>query len=141
MFKITGNIDRIDMYGECLRIIDYKTGKSFASSDLNFSSWDEIIDNPKKDKVLQLLLYAYLFLKNKPEFLDKNIMLGILSFRDLKKGFQIIKQNDNLVFNSSTIEKIEEQIIRLIKKIIIDDFVANENIKDCEYCIHLEIDN
>ena len=141
VFKITGNIDRIDMYGECLRIIDYKTGKSFASSDLNFSSWDEIIDNPKKDKVLQLLLYAYLFLKNKPEFLDKNIMLGILSFRDLKKGFQIIKQNDNLVFNSSTIDKIEEQIIRLIKKIIKDDFVANENIKDCEYCIHLEIDN
>tara|TARA_B100000963_G_scaffold348361_1_gene355834 strand:- start:1063 stop:3810 length:2748 start_codon:yes stop_codon:yes gene_type:complete len=141
VFKITGNIDRIDMYGEFLRIIDYKTGKSFSSSDLNFTTWDEIIENPKKDKVFQLLLYAYLFLKNNPEFLDKNIMLGILSFRDLKKGFQMIRQNDNLVFNLSTIDKIEEQIIRLIKKIVNDDFIANDNIKDCEYCIHLEIEN
>lgn len=141
-FLITGNIDRIDTCDGILRIIDYKTGKSFSSNDLVFNNWDEVIDNPKKDKVLQLLIYTYLFLKNKPEFLNKNMEVGIFSFRDLKKGLQIIKHNNNnLVFNSVTLDKIEEQLIRLIQNILNEDFIANENIKDCEYCIHINIDN
>jgi RecB family exonuclease len=57
-FKLNGKVDRVDFEGDTLRIIDYKTGK-VEQSEIVFTEFDELIENPKKSKAFQLLMYAY----------------------------------------------------------------------------------
>ena len=61
-FNLIGTIDRIDLVGDEIRIIDYKTGK-VEPSDLIFYEYEELI-NGSKPKALQLMMYAYLYFKN-----------------------------------------------------------------------------
>ena len=58
--KLKGNIDRIDIFNNHYRIIDYKTGY-VQSSELISSDLSEITLKPK---ILQLLLYTWLFHKS-----------------------------------------------------------------------------
>ena len=138
-FKLIGNIDRIDITNNTVRIIDYKTGKNISNSELTFSDWDEVSDNPKKDKVFQLLMYSYLFLKNNPEFLDKEIIVGIYFLRDVKKGLVPLQKTGGLKFDNDFIENFEIQLSKLFKRIIEDDFKENDDPKLCEFCNSLEI--
>ena len=82
-FKLTGKADRVDFEGDTLRIIDYKTGK-VEQSDIVFSEFSELIENSKKSKAFQLLMYAYLYLKMNPHYVDLNVIAGNFSFKNLK---------------------------------------------------------
>ena len=91
-FKLVGNIDRVDFFNQNLRIIDYKTGKKSSKNELLFDNWDDIIDKPKNDKIFQLLMYAFLYLKNNPKYLNQKIQVGIYFLRDIKKGFDPLQK-------------------------------------------------
>ena len=138
-FKLIGNIDRIDLFNNSLRIIDYKSGKNNSNSELVFSDWDEVSDNPKKDKVFQLLMYSYLFLKNNPQFLNTNIIVGIYFLRDLKKGLVPLQKKGGLKFDDDFIKNFEIQLHRIFERMIEDDFKENDDYKLCEFCNSLEI--
>ena len=138
-FKLIGNIDRIDLFNNSLRIIDYKSGKNNSNSELVFSNWDEVGDNPKKDKVFQLLMYSYLFLKNNPHFLNTNIIVGIYFLRDLKKGLVPLQKKGGLKFDDDFIKNFEIQLHRIFERMIEDDFKENDDYKLCEFCNSLEI--
>ena len=138
-FKLIGNIDRIDLFNNSLRIIDYKSGKNNSNSELFFSNWDEVSDNPKKDKVFQLLMYSYLFLKNNPHFLNTNIIVGIYFLRDLKKGLVPLQKKGGLKFDDDFIKNFEIQLHRIFERMIEDDFKENDDYKLCEFCNSLEI--
>ena len=138
-FKLIGNIDRIDLFNNSLRIIDYKSGKNNSNSELVFSDWDEVSDNPKKDKVFQLLMYSYLFLKNNPQFLNTNITVGIYFLRDLKKGLVPLQKKGGLKFDDDFIKNFEIQLHRIFERMIEDDFKENDDYKLCEFCNSLEI--
>ena len=138
-FKLIGNIDRIDLFNNSLRIIDYKSGKNNSNSELFFSDWDEVSDNPKKDKVFQLLMYSYLFLKNNPHFLNTNIIVGIYFLRDLKKGLVPLQKKGGLKFDDDFIKNFEIQLHRIFERMIEDDFKENDDYKLCEFCNSLEI--
>ena len=138
-FKLIGNIDRIDLFNNSLRIIDYKSGKNNSNSELFFSDWDEVSDNPKKDKVFQLLMYSYLFLKNNPQFLNTNIIVGIYFLRDLKKGLVPLQKKGGLKFDDDFIKNFEIQLHRIFERMIEDDFKENDDYKLCEFCNSLEI--
>ena len=138
-FKLIGNIDRIDLFNNSLRIIDYKSGKNNSNSELFFSDWDEVSDNPKKDKVFQLLMYSYLFLKNNPHFLNTNIIVGIYFLRDLKKGLVPLQKKGGLKFDNDFIKNFEIQLHRIFERMIEDDFKENDDYKLCEFCNSLEI--
>ena len=138
-FKLIGNIDRIDLFNNSLRIIDYKSGKNNSNSELFFSDWDEVSDNPKKDKVFQLLMYSYLFLKNNPHFLNTNIIVGIYFLRDLKKGLVPLQKKGGFKFDNEFIKNFEIQLHRIFERMIEDDFKENDDYKLCEFCNSLEI--
>ena len=140
-FRLKGIVDRVDKYNGTLRIIDYKSGKAVTSKDLNFQKWDDIIDDPKKDKLFQVMMYAYLFLNSHPEYVNTDVVAGIFSFRNLDNGLIHASHSSNLLFNNDTLDNFEQQLIRLLKRIIEKDFSANKDPKICEFCSHTMISN
>ena len=138
-FKLVGNIDRVDFFNQNLRIIDYKTGKKSSKNELLFDNWDDIIDKPKNDKIFQLLMYAYLYLKNNPKYLNQKIQVGIYFLRDVKNGFDPLQKKGGLLFDDEFIHQFEIQLTRLFRRIIENDFEENDDIKLCEYCTHLDV--
>tara|TARA_B100000902_G_C27317511_1_gene922278 strand:- start:1956 stop:4736 length:2781 start_codon:yes stop_codon:yes gene_type:complete len=138
LYVIRGKIDRVDTVGETIRILDYKTGK-VTQSDLLITDLDDLIDNPKKEKVLQLLIYAYLYIKNNNCIKDSKVVAGILSFKNINKGIIPLSIKDNntknvVKFDDSMIDKIECLIISIIRKINSDDFSAIPNHHNFDYC-------
>lgn len=81
-----GIIDRIDLYDNQLRIIDYKSGK-VESSQLKAHDLDKLITDYKYSKALQVLLYTYMYTQKHPEVLGQPIQAGIYSFKNLNAGF------------------------------------------------------
>lgn len=117
--KIKGNVDRIEIRNNKLRIIDYKTGKVEQNS-LTISNWEGIITDSKYDKIIQLLCYAFMV---QSEFPDKVLEVGIISFKNLKVGFMpfLIKEGREIisdVIDDSMIENFKSELIGLINEIL-----------------------
>ena len=90
--KLFGKVDRIDLLNGQCRIIDYKTGL-VESKDLRIESWEDLISNSNKSKAFQLMMYAYLNikqarLKNNTE--QTSAVVGNISFKNLKEGLLCI---------------------------------------------------
>ncbi|MCU0394254.1 MAG: PD-(D/E)XK nuclease family protein, partial [Thermoflexibacter sp.] len=99
---LSGKTDRIDVVKDNLRIVDYKTG-TYYEADLKADGKDVLLENPEKDKVVQLMLYKYLLIKemqanrfdgsfpnstSAKDALEKfPILSGYYFFRKMKKGF------------------------------------------------------
>ena len=137
-FELSGKVDRIDKIGDKLRIVDYKTGR-VDSAELNFENYEELILKPNKSKAFQLLMYAYLYLKMNPQYLNTNVLAGNFSFKNINEGFlHITKKIDNkkqeLIINSEVLDKIEEQISEVLIKIMTESFTQTENEENCKYC-------
>lgn len=81
--KIAGNVDRIEIRNNVLRIIDYKTGK-VEQNQLRISEWLDLTKMIKNDKMIQLLCYAFLYEENASPF---QLQAGIVSFKNMKAGF------------------------------------------------------
>jgi PD-(D/E)XK nuclease superfamily len=81
--KIAGNVDRIEIRNNKIRIIDYKTGK-VDSNSLQLKDWKGLASALKNDKIIQLLCYAFMY-ENQNQVLDMEV--GIISFRNMKIGF------------------------------------------------------
>ena len=140
-FKLTGNIDRIDFFNNSLRIIDYKSGNISRKNELMFSDWNDIVDDAKNDKIFQLLMYTYLFLKNYPEYLNRDIQVGIYFLRNIRNGFIPLQKKGGLIFNNDFIDDFEKQLTRLFNRIVQNDFSQNENDRLIEYSTYLKILN
>jgi hypothetical protein len=132
--KITGYIDRIDYAGETVRIIDYKTGV-VKKEELKFDSWDQLLNDSKYAKSLQLLMYAYLYSKeNKTE----NLNAGIITFRSLSKGFMPVccPGSNNNIIDEAAIGKFEEILFSIISSVFNTEipFVQTDDTKKCNIC-------
>ena len=137
-FVIKGKIDRVDEYDNHIRIIDYKSG-SVKGSDLSFREWDEFTEFPYKPKALQLLIYAYLYIKNNPSMIDRKVIVGNFAFKNILEGLitlSIYKSNKKeiLYIGNKNLQKIEHIIITIIRKIMNSDFSENQNQHICVYC-------
>ena len=112
--KLKGIIDRIDMFNDEVRIIDYKSG-NVNSRVLDIRNIDKVKIDHKYSYLLQLLFYKYLFGMN-----DKNIQIkeiGICSLKKRNLPFQFIK--------NQAILSVEE-IQMIISDIIIDIMQTDE---------------
>lgn len=129
--KLIGFFDRIDVFNEKIRIIDYKTGR-VEPKDLKFNNWDILATDSDLEKSFQLLFYKYLYLKlnpgNEPES-------GIISLRNLSSGFMGVddpqkqkEENKNKAF--------EDVLVQLFADIFDPEqpFTQTSDDKVCKYC-------
>tara|TARA_B100001287_G_C22464997_1_gene426937 strand:- start:57 stop:671 length:615 start_codon:yes stop_codon:yes gene_type:complete len=120
---LNGNIDRIDLFNGQHRVIDYKTGV-VKNNELISKNLSDIAEKPK---LLQLLLYSFLY---SSIGLNQNIGLvaGIINLRTT--NFNI--QNAN-VYGSKLIEKNTIKcFIDEIRKIILKMYDLNEDFENSE---------
>ena len=135
--NLCGFIDRVDIVGDEIRIIDYKTGKvDFA--DLTFENIDELFVNPKKSKAFQLLMYVYLYVKKYPKSVNSQISAGIFSFKNLKSGLLCLSVKEKnkinkLKITNEIINSFEMKLKSLLLRIMNDDFVETEDKNSYEW--------
>lgn len=88
--RLYAMIDRLDVTGGVLRVIDYKTG-NMKESDVFVKNAEDMFTSAKKfEKSLQLSFYKYIVQSN-PAFNVFDIQPGIISFKSLGKGFIPLK--------------------------------------------------
>lgn len=131
--KIEGFADRIGLYGNQVQLVDYKTG-SVSSADLSFKSWNELAENSKKSKALQLALYGYIYLMQNPEIDD--FVSGIYSFRNLQSGLLQLKCNRKKVTAQDIRENFPQVIEIVVQNMLSTSSVFKHNLeaKYCNYC-------
>jgi ATP-dependent helicase/nuclease subunit B len=138
--KLKGKIDRVDSIGNTFRIIDYKTGGSNLNK-LSIKEWGDIIENSNFDKCFQLMMYAWLFYKNKTEK-EISIQSGIIAFRKLTDGFKKVSVpecKENL--NIEAFSQFEDVLKKLLLEIINPElaFYQTKETDNCKYCPFINI--
>ena len=144
-FTIKGKVDRVDEMNNQLRIIDYKTGK-VSKSDVSIPDFNELLENPNKAKAFQLLVYAYIYLKNNPQYSDREVIAGNFSFKNLKEGLltvakSINRKKETIIINKAVLNNVEEIIAEVNDKIMNEDFTKTTEISRCKYCDYRSICN
>ncbi|RZJ72469.1 PD-(D/E)XK nuclease family protein [Flavobacterium sp.] len=128
---IKGNVDRVEVRNGKVRIVDYKTGKVEAR-DVKLKDWNGLITEIKSDKIIQVLAYAFMI--SKEEFIqNREIEVGIISFKNLKNGFLPFEfQGDDKVVISVVTDDIfrdyTEQLANLLAEILDADTAFVERI-------------
>jgi len=156
--KLSGIIDRIDQWGDEIRIVDYKTGGcklddvrvsgavasriSAATQDLSSFNFDEAEDfgNLGASYAMQLLFYAVLYKANYHRVPD---LVGIYSLRNVNAGLQCLnfaqprKKEDahSLSLDDSLVAFMEKYMQYIAQNILeLDIFAHNEASKYCQFC-------
>lgn len=150
--RIAGKIDRIEKFGDQIRIVDYKTGKVDLADKTPKDLPEKLLRDSREDKMRQLWLYRYLTIKNIRDYgglpRDKAkrdifpakglpVEAGFYSFRDISGGFKT-----NPVRFSDTddpeqyIANSEELLRQLIQQILDpnEPFRKTDQIEICQYC-------
>lgn len=132
--NLKGFIDRTDQVSDedTVRILDYKTG-AVKKSDLQIKEWEELINNPDKEKAFQVMFYAYLFAKKKNT--KSGIETGIISMRNISSGFMSL-QLPNKTTIQDGIDIFEEHLELVINQIIdpSQSFNQTQDEKRCAWC-------
>lgn len=129
LIKISGFIDRIEKRNGIIRIIDYKTGRVM-SNDLTLSDWSDFLGNEKKNKIIQLLSYAFMYEKQANGI---PIETGIISFKNLNSGFLPFgfgepRKEKQQIITPEILEKFKEETIFLLLEILDKNIPFEEKI-------------
>jgi hypothetical protein len=116
--KIAGNVDRIEVRNNKIRIIDYKTGK-VDKNNVQLKDWNGLTLDIKNDKIIQLLCYAFMY---EEQVNGLEIEAGIISFKNMKAGFLPfgIKVGKEIIttITPEILENFKTEIIILINEIL-----------------------
>ena len=113
-------IDRIEKRNNAIHIVDYKTGKVYASQiTLLDEQWDFLISDFKYSKAFQLLMYAYLLKKSGIISNESIAYAGNYSFKNLKNDFLYFKTDKKEICNitDDILKKFESKLIELLTEI------------------------
>lgn len=151
--KIKGKADRIDMMGQTIRIIDYKTGNVFPA-DLKIENIEITSFEKQKPKAVQLLMYAMIYSKHtnslqyksgvKNNFLtllergmgSEMISPGIISMRKLSEGFLPLTIAGSEAIENNSLVDFEKELGKIIADMYnpVLPFAHSHESKYCEYC-------
>ena len=131
-----GYIDRVDNVNNCIRILDYKTGRDDTSVKDLVGLFDKTLDKRNK-AAMQTLLYCYIY---QSATKDSHIIYPVIySIKDLiNKDY-----NPNLKIDKEFLEDFEyikDEFISNLKKILEEiynykiPFTQTEIESKCEYC-------
>jgi hypothetical protein len=116
--KIAGNVDRIEIRNNKIRIIDYKTGKVEKNS-VQLKDWNGLTLDIKNDKIIQLLCYAFMY---EEQANGLEMEAGIISFKNMKGGFLPfgIKQDKEIftIITPEILEHFKREMVVLINEIL-----------------------
>ena len=147
--SLNGTADRIDVSADCIRILDYKTGRVNAD-ELKLPEPEKLFTEPKWSKLFQLLMYAFLFKQdaNFACYADRRITSGIVSFQTLHRNIEnhiiipIIKydQTNYDYFSDDLLTEFEEHLKSLLEEILDTQhpFVQTDNNENCAFCDYQE---
>ncbi len=127
--KIAGNVDRIELRDNKIRITDYKTGKVEART-LKVDDFTELTSDIKYEKIIQLLCYALMF-ENNEEYRNYPLEAGIVSFKNMKAGFMpfgLGKRNSIHEITKETIVDFKGSILGLIREILNPEIPFEEKV-------------
>jgi len=132
--RLKGKIDRIDQLDDTIRIIDYKTGFVEASK-LKVKSWDTLIEDPSMAKAFQLLLYAWLYLKNNI-VQDLAVQTGNITMRKISEGFIKVKLPADQEIGRESMVLFEKALQDLLENILDPKmpFVQTDDVENCTNC-------
>ena len=150
--RVAGKVDRIEQYGDQIRIVDYKTGKVDVSGSKVADLTDKLLNDGTMDKIRQVWFYRYLALKNISEHggLPRDrakqdifpaqgmpVEAGFYSFRDVTGGFKtnpvrFSEDNDPEQY----IRDSEDLLKQLIHKLLDtnEPFRKTDRLDTCQYC-------
>jgi CRISPR/Cas system-associated exonuclease Cas4 (RecB family) len=138
--NIGGIIDRVDLKGGMVRILDYKTGKV----KNRFGLMESLFDGNKYDRndaAFQVLLYCLVYDRSHP---GARITPGLVFFRqshedsfstsikygkEILQDFDVVKHDFELMLKSG-LEKLFDRKV---------PFIQTENLKTCSYCAYNNI--
>ena len=142
--RVGGKIDRIDLTGDTLRVIDYKTG----DVSMQFPSLGGLFDvnsGSRNGAAFQTLFYAWLVSRSHS---GAQILPGLYAMRELYKS----DFNPALVMGAhqtrtrvDSFTELEEEFVGLLQEIIsrifnpAEPFVQTENLGKCRVCDFAEI--
>jgi len=145
-----GRTDRIDQYGDLIRVIDYKTGH-VGNADVRIpvrhqseSDLDYLKQIP--EKALQLLLYKYLYLNENQNIKPKQVTAAIHGLKyahDIEFGLMKASptKSDSDAYpgfleDSTFTPDMEAMLEALVSEMLNPDipFVQAEDDKKCRYC-------
>lgn len=117
--RLHGKVDRVDRLDGVLRIIDYKSGSVSQRNVAVDDDYSVLITDYERSKAFQVLMYAYLYLKNHPA---SEVEAGIISFKNFNSGFISFAQKPKTRFEPRTIDSkvmdlFESQLIALIQEL------------------------
>ncbi len=121
--NITGKVDRVDEYNGVTRIIDYKTGRVEQNS-VEIVNWEDLTtDYNKYSKSFQVLTYALMM--NNTKKIKLPIEAGIISFKNLNKGFLKFSKKDKsgsyakkeALITTETLKNFSNELKKLIIEI------------------------
>ncbi|PIE48458.1 MAG: hypothetical protein CSA40_00350 [Flavobacteriales bacterium] len=127
-FNITfkGIVDRVDIFDNTLRIIDYKTGM-VQPSQLNISNFNEKLLDYKYAKAIQIIIYAYLYLNNHNLADIQTVNAGIISFKNHSAGFMPLNRNTHRNPETELSISTIKNLMNSIEHIIIDILSVENN--------------
>jgi len=138
--KLIGKVDRIDRAGNMIRIIDYKSG-SINSNDLNLKDWEMLSEDTISGKLIQLLMYSYLYASN---YKQTNFVAGFISMRKSNEGLlKLSFPDDNKSYNNEihiNFETFMKSIFETLYNRTIP-ISQTKNEKNCKFCDFKKICN
>ena len=118
--NIKGTVDRIDLYNDTYRIIDYKSGV-INKSNLSFKDWNSIVRDEKKNPLFQVLIYSYAF-RDKIDN-NKEVQAGVIPFYNYNNEFIPVSLLENnfkrsiLNLDDEVFENFERHFFSIIYEI------------------------
>jgi len=142
---LNGTADRIDMLGDKIRIIDYKTG-TVDDKTLKLKSVDSLLKGRKLGMSFQLLMYAWLLAEDKSDqnlSSSRAIVSGIAGLRSFNKGLQTVTVDGIPELTDNLIKDMREVIKAIILRLfdVGEPFEQTTDIDSCKYCTFKSICN